>query len=152
MESPYYEKEFKDTKQESFNREEFDKIYRPFKTAEPKDRGFLFFNIINIIIVCVFIFFDIILRNDYNFLKNIELYLDRIILFLISLGLLISYQKLSKLARIIKLIILIINLVIGITLRAIYISSNSEDSLLIYRIILSLIQIAMNLILSFLRI
>ena len=82
-------------------------------------RCILALSIINLIIVLVLIFVDIIISISFDFINQIYVYINRIFMIIISLFFLLTYKKVSKCIRKAKLIILIINLIVGIILRII---------------------------------
>ena len=72
---------------------------------------------INVLIFCIYIIFDTIFSKNFDFINQIYAYIDRIIMFIISLILLLTYKKMSEFDRNTKFILLIFNLILGIILR-----------------------------------
>ena len=102
----------------------------------------LIMNIINFLIFSFYILLDLYLSKTFDFINQIFAYIDRIIIFMISLILLITYKRISKFARITKIIILIIQLVLGIILRILqYIKDKILLEMIIFRFFLSLFEI-----------
>ena len=103
IEMPYYEINKKSPKK--------------YITTDENIKCILCLSIMNLIIVPILIFVDILTSESFDFVNQIYVYINRIIMIIISLWLLITYKNVSIFIRKAKFIILIINLFLGIILR-----------------------------------
>ena len=136
-ELPYYQKDKKSNKN--------------IKLDGPETKVLLCFNIITFLIVFGFLIADIILASEYDFVNQIYAYIDRIILIIITLGLLITYKYYSKTIWIIKIIVLIVNIIMGLVLRILQFKKikniqPDDISIIFFRLMISFIEIGLYIV------